>query len=131
MISKQHTQPCKECPFRRVSPAGYLGGNKPQHFAVNIAHDGDFPCHLTMGEKHEAQCAGRATMWANQCKKSRDGSVPHLPVDREKVFSHVSEFIAHHKIEITREQLMGIEPLDDAPDPFDYELEEEMEYDEC
>jgi hypothetical protein len=31
----QHTQPCKECPFRRASAAEYLGGNSPQQFVVN------------------------------------------------------------------------------------------------
>lgn len=114
MISKQHTQPCKECPFRRVSPARYLGGNTPQHFTVNAANDGFFPCHLTMGRKGpEKQCAGRATMWANQCKTSRDSSVMKLPQDRGKVFSHISEFIEHHSIEISPLQLVGIEPLDD------------------
>lgn len=124
----QHTKPCKECPFRRVSPNGYLGGNKPQHFVVNAAHDGNFPCHLTMGRKEVAQCAGRATMWANQCKTSRDKSVPDLKPDREKVFSHIGEFIKHHRIEIATEQLMGMEPLDDEDDPFDYEDGEEEEY---
>lgn len=124
----QHTKPCKECPFRRASPNGYLGGNKPQHFVLNAAHDGNFPCHLTMGRsKQEAQCAGRAVMWANQCKTSRDASVPRLSVDRENVFSHIGEFIKHHKVSITAEQLMGVELLDDEPDPFDYSSNEEIE----
>lgn len=108
---RQHTKPCKECPFRRIAPAGYLGGNDPKSFAINAANDGHFPCHLTMddGLERELECAGRATMWANQAKKSRDTSVPRLTPDREGVFSHIGEFTEHHKIKVTPLQLMGLE----------------------
>lgn len=105
----QHTKPCKECSFRRVSPRGWLGNNDPKEFAITANHDGNFPCHLTMGKKREAQCAGRATMWANQCKKSRDESVPLLDPDNVKVFSRIGEFTQHHRIKITPLQLMGLE----------------------
>ncbi len=113
-MAVQHTKPCSECPFRRISPEGWLGSNDPRHFAINANHEGHFPCHKTMGKRaSELQCAGRATMWANQCKVSRDDPVPRLTVDRETVFSNIGEFIRHHKIEITPMQLMGVEPLDD------------------
>jgi len=108
---KQHKTPCRECPFRRESPAGYLGNNEAKNFAILANHDGNFPCHLTMGKKQERQCAGRAIMWAKQCKVSRDKSVPSLPVDREKVFSNIYEFNQHHEIEITPEELMGLFPI--------------------
>lgn len=110
-MAVQHTKPCKECPFRRVSPKGWLGDNDPRHFAINANHDGNFPCHMTMEKNQEFQCAGRATMWANQCKTSRDDSVPDLKPDRENVFSHIGEFNKHHGINITPLQLMGVDPL--------------------
>ena len=103
---KQHTKPCKECPFRRESLPEYLGGNDPKSFAFLSGKDGNFECHLTMSNSQPAQCAGRAIMWANSCKKSRDGSVPELKQDREKVFSHIGEFTKHHKIEISPIELM-------------------------
>jgi Family of unknown function (DUF6283) len=102
---KQHTKPCRECPFRRESAAAYLGGNDPKSFAFDATHEGHFPCHLTMSKPEPAQCAGRATMWANQCKISRDGSVMKLPVDREKVFGHAGQFLEHHKISMTPMEL--------------------------
>ena len=107
----QHTKPCKECPFRRKSLSGYLGNNEPREFAIAANHDGNFPCHMTMGKKREAQCAGRATMWANQCKSSRDSSVPDLEPDKDNVFSHIGEFNKYHGIQITPMQLMGLDPL--------------------
>src|ERR1700677_1314898 len=123
-MPKQHTKPCNECPFRRIAPKGWLGSNIPQHFAVNANRECHFPRHKTMGKPQEFQCAGRATMWANQCKVSRDGSVPHVAKDKETVFSHIGEFIKHHGIEITPMQLMGAEPLDDMP-TFDDDFEED------
>jgi len=113
---KQHTQPCKECPFRRIAPSGWLGSNQPQHFAVNAAHEGHFPCHITMTRPDAPECAGRAIMWANQCKVSRDDSVPRLATDREKVFGNIMEFTKHHGIVISSMQLMGAEPLDETED---------------
>lgn len=117
-MKKQHTQPCKECPFRRVSPAGYLGDNQPQIFSFLASRDGHFPCHLTMGKKSpERECAGRAIMWANQCKKARDGSVPNLEKDRESVFANILEFNAHHKIVMTQEEMLfGPEEIADEQD---------------
>lgn len=106
MSMKQHTQPCRECPFRRVAPAGYLGGNDPKSFARDANTDGPFPCHLAMHRVNPAQCAGRAVMWANQCKRSRDDSVPRLSRDTEKVFGHIGQFNKHHQIDISPEELM-------------------------
>jgi len=108
---KQHTKPCKECPFRRKSLPGYLGGNGKQEFAVIAQNEGALPCHLVMTRPNPAHCVGRATMWANQCKRSRDGSVPKMEQDRDNVFSHIGEFTEHHGIKITPLQLMGAEPL--------------------
>jgi hypothetical protein len=107
-MSRQHTKPCKECPFRRRSFPGWLGRNAPKEFAILAFNDVEIPCHLTVGKK-EAQCAGRAIMWANQCKVARDHSVPRMTPDRTTVFSHIGEFTKHHKIDVTLLQLMGVE----------------------
>jgi hypothetical protein len=118
-MMRQHKTPCNECPFRRESPRGYLGGNSPQRFAFLANHDGDFECHKTTNKVIPAQCAGRATMWANQCKSSRYNYVPKLDKNRDDVFSHIGEFMNHHKISLTPLQLMGVEDL------YDEEFEEE------
>ena len=111
-MTKQHKTPCKECPFRKAAPRGYLGGNNPQKFTVIVGHDGFMACHLTMGKKTpEKQCAGRAAMFANQCKVSRDKSVMEVPKQAE-VVSSIFEFMKHHGIKLTPAQFMGAEPLD-------------------
>ena len=102
----QHTSPCKECPFRRVAPAGYLGGNSPKEFAFHANRNEHFECHRTMKLPEPKACAGRAIMWANQCKKPRDPSVLTLSPNRETVFSHTKEFMDHHGISMTVEELM-------------------------
>lgn len=103
---KQHTTPCNECPFRRVSAAGYLGGNDPKVYSYLANRDGHFPCHKKMHllERNQPQCAGRAIMWANQCKASRDESVPSLPRS-ENVFANVGQFMQHHGVSLTTLEL--------------------------
>ena len=105
---KQHTKPCNECPFRRISPVGYLGANEPKSFSFLANRDGHFPCHKTMsrGEANERECAGRAIMWANQCKRSRHTSVPQLPIDRDNVVGNILEFNKHHNITMTTEEML-------------------------
>lgn len=122
MAKRQHKKPCGECPFRRVAPAGYLGGNDPAEFAIFSNRDSDLFCHVqvnkrraaakrdgkrvSIGKEDTAECAGRATMWANQLKTSRDDSVMDVPQDKVAVFTHIGEFIKHHRIEITPLELM-------------------------
>lgn len=100
--------PCKACPFRRSSAAGWLGGATPESFIVQISMDYPLPCHPTISydeprwlEKWEAQrtgkiCAGSLVMAANMCKKPRDPTFPRLPPDRKLVFATHLEFIRHH-----------------------------------
>lgn len=107
-MKAQHTTPCNECPFRRKSLPGWLGSNDPKSFAILANRDGHFPCHKTMGKGRakELQCAGRAILYANQCKVARDNSVPRLPPDRENVLGNIFEFAKHHEIELTMEEIV-------------------------
>lgn len=101
---KQHSIPCKECPFRRDGPAGLLGGSPAETF-IGQAH-GEFwlPCHLHSeyedpnwkSDTSKPQCAGAATYRANVAKRSRGGLL-ELPANRDVVFASPAEFLAHHK----------------------------------
>lgn len=104
---RQHDKPCRECPFRRIAPAGWLGGFTPDEFVLIADQEQRMPCHLHMA-KHGAtyaepgttapQCAGRAIYWANQLKVPRvSGSILELPQDIEHVFRWRHEFVAHHR----------------------------------
>ena len=101
-------KPCTECPFRRTSLPGYLGADNPADFIATAFGDYPMPCHSTIdyndpawkakweGGRTGRLCAGAAIFFANLCKLSRDRDRPTLPADRELVFAHPREFLAHH-----------------------------------
>jgi hypothetical protein len=108
---KQHASPCAQCPFRRASLPGYLGGTHPDVFGHLADSDVRMPCHLHLpdGVNYAAavepgspeyaapQCAGRAIHWRNQLKTPRDPQLLVLPADHARVFTWPSEFVLHHR----------------------------------
>lgn len=88
----QHSQPCGDCPFRRNSVPGWLGGSSPRDFIGLALGDGIYPCHSKIGP----QCAGLAIFRANICKAPRDPKALQLKPDKNKVFSWPQEFLHHH-----------------------------------
>ena len=117
------TTPCNECPFRKKSIPGWLGGGDPTDFVQDTMNDALMPCHTdknfikardtdhTPEEFQEAllngpiqHCAGARIFFKNQCKMSSNqifmkaqaaGKVK--PVEKNPdVFSWRHEFIAHH-----------------------------------
>lgn len=114
------TEPCKQCPFRRKSPAGWLGDAAPQEFIEATMADELMPCHTTvnydrkdwqeemMTEKSKVQhCAGARILYRNQCKRSKDAT--YMAADRagkvvevepsKDVFTTKDEFLTHHNRE--------------------------------
>lgn len=94
---KQHTSPCSDCPFRRDSAPGWLGGLTVDQW-VKLAHgEGEADCHTTKRpDDGTYQCAGLAVYRANVGKATRDPNVMRLPPDRTKVFGF-GEFRKHHE----------------------------------
>lgn len=104
--------PCKECPFRRESAAGYLGAASHDPHAFLDPHwDGPtpLPCHMQVDwEAENAQeqareaplCQGLLIMAKNSCKMPTDREVADAVVetdaDTETVFHWVHEFYQHH-----------------------------------
>lgn len=115
--------PCGECPFRKKSIPGWLGGGGPEDFVRDTMNDALMPCHTdknfikardaehTPEEFQEAlldgsiqHCAGARIFFKNQCKMSqnplymeaqREGKIK--PVERNpEVFTFRNEFIEHH-----------------------------------
>ena len=89
---KQHTTPCSDCPWRRDSLPGWLGGSTAEEFRQMAHGEVKYDCHAIKGP----QCAGLAIYRANVCKSVRDPSVLRLPRDEATVFSTPMEFKAHH-----------------------------------
>lgn len=104
--------PCKECPFRRESAAGYLGAasGQPMEF-VGPHWEGHarLPCHMQVDWEAEncqeqAQkaplCQGFLIMAKNSAKMPYNPEVAQAvretEPDRELVFSFLHEFKEHH-----------------------------------
>ncbi len=86
----QHTTPCSDCPWRRDSIPGWLGGYTPEEF-VRLGHnDQTYNCHVITNQ----QCAGLAIYRANVVKRADPPNL-RLPADTVKVFSF-GEFLMHH-----------------------------------
>lgn len=114
---------CHECPFKRNSAPGYLGGNNLMAFLADALSDESVPCHIEFsrnvahegGSKNLAQprmveidattlrCRGAATMQRNQLKQPRDveaaARLRQVPLSPE-CFTWNDEFILYHAAEL-------------------------------
>lgn len=109
-------QPCRECPFRRIAPPGYLGSAEPQWFVDSAVADRvDYgpgiaaaPCHLTVDYSTPGweerlpdadACIGSLQFAANWMKLPRDPVRSAMVSDAGEnpdVFATPEEFLAHH-----------------------------------
>lgn len=90
---KQHTVPCSDCPWARVSLNGWLGGLTVADWLAEAHGECRIDCHVHEG----AQCAGAAIYRANVCKEPLDRTLLQLGTDRVKVFATPMEFQEHHE----------------------------------
>jgi hypothetical protein len=88
--SKQLTKSCTDCPLRRDSLNGWLGGATPEEYARLCHSDAVVECHVHAGSR----CAGLAIYRRNTCKSQPKEHA--LPADHEAVFSNIMEFLDHH-----------------------------------
>jgi hypothetical protein len=87
----QHTEPCHDCPMRRKSLPGWLGGATAEEYRRVCHSDIIVKCHTTIGP----QCAGVAIYRANVAKRVDPPGLV-LPADRSNVFATPMEFVEHH-----------------------------------
>lgn len=65
--------PCKECPFRKASLKGWLGGISAKKTHDLVLDEANFACHMTR-KKSEAQmsrCKGSQLFLIHHCKLPR------------------------------------------------------------
>lgn len=110
MTILKHKSPCNQCPYRRASPPGWLGDSTPSEFmAQTLYEENHMPCHAAVDYEKEnwrdklakaPHCAGSLIFMHNHCYLPRDPDLTkkrnNVEPDHEKVFSHHSEFTAHH-----------------------------------
>lgn len=87
---KQLTKACSDCPLRRDSLRGWLGGSTPEEYARLCHSDAVVECHVHAGSR----CAGLAIYRKNTCKWQPPENA--LPADHEAIFSNIMEFTEYH-----------------------------------
>jgi len=99
----RHTEPCKECPWRKAAPAGWLGGHSAEVYADAVAGNEVPACHLRdLGPEDDetSMCAGALAVLANSCTsawKTPGGDEARKTVGRRPdCFAHPKEFFEHH-----------------------------------
>lgn len=111
--------PCRQCPWRRTSTAGWLGGLPIEWFTSRARAQAEIACHMTVkynGDPQARLCAGFAQHLNNACSSPRD---PELAKEVTKagqnpdVFRTTSEFDAHHRTEQYGRMMDELEPADD------------------
>jgi hypothetical protein len=104
------SDPCPECPLRRDSTQGYLGGYSPEMY-IDVLHSAaSIACHSSKGFKEgdiarQRHCTGVAAFRANVGYVAAIDGHPALAhqstlligADRERYFASDAEFVAHHK----------------------------------
>ena len=97
-------KPCRECPFRKRAPAGWLGPWTPEDLIGQVMSEAGFACHMTVKEDGVStgtlQCAG-ALICANKSAKGYRN--PELAMDQNALRGHFDnevmgahEFLEHH-----------------------------------
>lgn len=100
-------KPCRECPWRKVSTAGWLGPYGPADWIAIAQSETAIACHLTIADEVEGgdsawdhpstrQCAGAASFRQHLCKSPRNRELAVGPERREEVFESPMEFLNHH-----------------------------------
>lgn len=88
--TKPLTKTCSDCPLRRDSLRGWLGGLSPEEYRRLLHSDIRVECHVHNGSR----CAGVAIYRTNVCKSQPPED--KLPADTATVFAWPQEFIDHH-----------------------------------
>lgn len=98
-------KPCKECPFKKNSLPGWLGGETAQSTFDMVSHEVDFACHMTRDKDVEkmSRCRGFLLFTIKSCKtpkynvelKKIIDSMKKVTNDLTNILS-IPEFFKHH-----------------------------------
>jgi hypothetical protein len=93
-------RPCRECPWRKNSAAGWLGPYSAPEWVMLAHSDEPVACHMTIEvdqvwTSRTQQCAGAAAYRAAVGKRSRYEDVATGPA-RADCFASRQDFLSHH-----------------------------------
>lgn len=99
----KHKQPCNECPWRKKSLAGWLGGHSAEYYADAVQKNEIPPCHnVDFGpdDDRSAFCVGALAVGSNQCilPRNTDGAqaAQKKITKKDACFGSVYAFYEHH-----------------------------------
>ena len=106
-MRQYHKTPCRECPWRKTSLKGYLGGHDPEYYADAVRAGVVTACHLQdfgPEDNRTAFCAGAASTLANcatAAAESESGQTGakafrNAVGKRDDTFWHPSLFYEYH-----------------------------------
>lgn len=101
---------CKDCPWRKTSAKGWLGGQEPELFTSLIEMGEKLPCHKTLkgnvsldearNDDSIKHCYGALTTMKNSCKLSSNPEIAEQvkKVERDSnFFQFFGQFLNHHR----------------------------------
>lgn len=98
IVKTQLKKPCSDCPFRKDSLPGWLGGAHPEEYLLLATGEIIIDCHVhKRGNNRRPQCAGAAIFRSHIAKNPRNPSILVLPPDKQTVLEGFREFLTHHK----------------------------------
>lgn len=100
-------KPCNECPFRKNSIKGWLGGETAQSTFDMVSHEVDFACHKTRHKEVEemSRCRGFLLFTKKACKLPKYNEelkaiIENLKKPDTSNILSIPEFFQHHKKDI-------------------------------
>ena len=98
-----HKVPCRECPWRKVSAQGYLGGHSAEWYADVVADNQVPSCHLRdhgPGTPDTAFCVGALHTARNGCIMPKEPeqviAIARQIEPNPDCFARPEEFYAYH-----------------------------------
>lgn len=98
----RHKTPCNQCPWRKNSAPGYLGGNAPEVYADAVQRNTVPACHQRdhgWDNPRSAMCAGALAVMQNSCIEPRYNGTwgdADKVGKRDDCFKWVRDFYRYH-----------------------------------
>ncbi len=98
---------CKECPFKKTSLKGWLGGLGAKETKDLVLSEADFACHMTRDKpvSEMSRCKGSQIFFINHCKLPKFNTDLVEAIEQTKKENHDKseylgfDFVKHHTIE--------------------------------
>lgn len=93
-------RPCGQCPFRKDSAKGYLGGFTVEQTLEVAKSEQEFQCHKTRETDNTKECVGRLLFATKTCKSFKDPELEALRLHAKETNSTENilgfDFKQHH-----------------------------------